>query len=151
MENLQEVIKQIVEENGCQLYDIEIVEENGAKIYRIYITKPGGVTLNDCTKINNLISPLLDLEDPIEGRYFLEVSSPGLERKLTKPQHFEMSVGEQVKITKTDGEKIKGQLTHFAEGEVTISTKKGEQKVKLEDIRKAKTYIDWNNYSKLFK
>ncbi|MRJ06901.1 MAG: ribosome maturation factor RimP [Epsilonproteobacteria bacterium] len=141
---MEEIIKRIVEENGCQLYDIEKTQEGEHKIFRVYITKPGGVTLNDCTKINNLLSPILDLEEPMEGRYFFEVSSPGMERKLTKPRHFEMSIGENVKVTTFNGEKIKGKLKSFIDGEAEI----GNKKVQFGDIKKAKTYIDWNSYTK---
>ena len=139
---LKDVIKNIVEDNGCELYDIELTEEGGHKYYRVYITKPGGVSLNDCAAINNLISPIFDIEDPVEGRYFLEVSSPGVERKLTKPVHFEKSIGENVKVTLNDGTKIKGVLKNFIDDEAEI----GKEKVKFDDIKKAKTYIEWNTY-----
>ena len=139
---LRDVIKNIVEDNGCELYDIELTEEDGHKYYRVYITKPGGVSLNDCAAINNLISPIFDIEDPVKGRYFLEVSSPGLERKLTKKEHFEKSIGENVKVTLNDGTKIKGVLKNFIDDEAEI----GKEKVKFDDIKKAKTYIEWNTY-----
>jgi len=139
---LKDIIKNIVEDNGCELYDIELTEEDGHKYYRVYITKPGGVSLNDCAAINNLISPIFDIEDPVEGRYFLEVSSPGLERKLTKKEHFEKSIGENVKVTLNDGTKIKGVLKSFIDDEAEI----GKEKVKFDDIKKAKTYIEWNTY-----
>ena len=139
---LRDVIKNIVEDNGCELYDIELTEEDGHKYYRVYITKPGGVSLNDCAAINNLISPIFDIEDPVKGRYFLEVSSPGLERKLTKKEHFEKSIGENVKVTLNDGTEIKGVLKNFIDDEAEI----GKEKVKFDDIKKAKTYIEWNTY-----
>ncbi len=140
---LEEVIKNIVEDNGCELYDIEQTMEGDNKFYRVYITKPGGVSLNDCAAINNLLSPIFDIEDPVEGKYFLEVSSPGIERKLTKKEHFEKSIGENVKVTTTEGKKIKGQLKSF-DGEVAEI---GKEKVNFNDIKKAKTYVDWNTYS----
>jgi len=140
--NLKEIIKNIVEENGCELYDIEQTQEGDNKFYRIYITKPGGVSLNDCAAINNLLSPIFDVEDPVEGKYFLEVSSPGIERKLTKKEHFEKSIGENVKVTTNEGQKIKGMLKSF-DGEVAEI---GKEKVKFDDIKKAKTYVDWNTY-----
>jgi len=139
---LNEIIKNIVEDNGCELYDIELSEEGGHKYFRVYITKAGGVTLNDCEKINNLISPIFDIEDPVEGKYFLEVSSPGIERKLTKPGHFEKSIGEKIKVTTKEGEKIKGELKSFIDNVAEI----GKEKVPFENIKKAKTYIDWNTY-----
>jgi len=141
-EELKNVIKNIVEDNGCELYDIEESVENDNKYFRVYITKAGGVTLNDCVAINNLISPIFDVEEPIKDKYFLEVSSPGLERKLTKKEHFEKSIGENVKVTTNEGKKIKGILKSF-DGEVVEI---GKEKVKFDDIKKAKTYVDWNNY-----
>ena len=139
---MREIIKNIVQDNGCELYDIEITEEGGHKYYRVYITKPGGVNLSDCTKINNLISPIFDIEEPIKDKYFLEVSSPGIERKLAKPEHFEKSIGENVKVTTTDGKKIKGVLKSFKDNVAEI----GKEKVAFDEIKKAKTYIEWNTY-----
>jgi len=145
---MEEIIKGIVEQNGCQLYDIELIEESKGKVYRIYITKPTGVTLGDCIRINRLISPILDVNSPIEGRYFLEVSSPGLERKLKKERHFQMSIGEQVKIVQFSGKWVKGQLKDVADGKIVVATQKGDIEIKLSDIKTAKTYIDWDGYLK---
>ncbi|WP_024787698.1 MULTISPECIES: ribosome maturation factor RimP [unclassified Lebetimonas] len=145
MNNLKEIIEKTVKNYGCDLYDVEITEEGGHKYFRIYITKPGGVNLNDCEAINNMLSPIFDVEEPIKERYFLEVSSPGLERKLTKKEHFEKSIGENVKVTTNEGKKIKGTLKSF-DGDVAEI---GKEKVKFEDIKKAKTYVDWNNYKGL--
>ena len=139
---LNEIIKNIVEDNGCELYDIEISEEGGNKFFRVYITKPGGVNLDDCEAINNLLSPIFDIEEPFKDKYFLEVSSPGIERKLTKKEHFQKSIGERVKLTTDEGEKIKGVLKSFDGENVEI----GDKKVPFEKIKKAKTYIDWNTY-----
>jgi len=140
---LNEVIKNIVEDNGCELYDIDISEEGGNKFFRVYITKPGGVNLDNCSAINNLLSPIFDIEEPIKDKYFLEVSSPGVERKLTKKEHFAGSIGENVKVTTNDGQKIKGMLKSF-DGEIAEI---GKEKVNFNDIKKAKTYVDWNTYS----
>ncbi|WP_024789846.1 ribosome maturation factor RimP [Lebetimonas sp. JH292] len=145
MNNLKEIIEKTVKNYGCDLYDVEITEEGGHKYFRIYITKPGGVNLNDCEAINNMLSPIFDVEEPIKERYFLEVSSPGLERKLTKKEHFEKSIGERVKVKTAEGKKIKGILKSF-DGDVAEI---GDEKVKFEDIKKAKTYVDWNNYKGL--
>ncbi len=140
---LNEVIKNIVEDNGCELYDIGITEEGDNKFFRVYITKPGGVTLSECAAINNLLSPIFDIEEPLNDKYFLEVSSPGIERKLTKKEHFEKSIGENVKVTTNDGKKLKGMLKSF-DGEVAQI---GKEKVSFEKIKKAKTFVDWNTYS----
>ena len=138
---MKEIIKKIVEDNGCDLYDIEITEENGHKFYRVYITKAGGVKLSDCEAINNLISPIFDIEEPIRDKYFLEVSSPGLERKLKKKEHFQKSIGERVKLNTTDG-KLKGILTYADDEKIKVN----EKEINYNDIKKAKVYIDWANY-----
>jgi ribosome maturation factor RimP len=140
-EDLKQVIKNIVEDNGCELYDIEETVENEHKYVRVYVTKPGGVNLDDCAAINNLISPIFDVEDPVDGRYFLEVSSPGVERKLTKKEHFQKSVGERVKLNTTDG-KVKGTLTYADDEKIKVD----DQEIAYTDIKKAKTYVDWSKY-----
>jgi ribosome maturation factor RimP len=143
--NLREIIEKTVKNYRCELYDVEITEEGGHKYFRIYITKPGGVNLNDCEAINNMLSPVFDVEEPIKDKYFLEVSSPGLERKLTKKEHFSKSIGERVKVKTTEGKKIKGILKSFDGNVAEI----GDEKVNFSDIKKAKTYVDWNNYKGL--
>ena len=140
-EELKKVIKNIVEDNGCELYDIEDTTEGEHRYLRVYITKPGGVSLDDCAAINNLLSPIFDVEDPIEGKYFLEVSSPGVERKLSKPEHFQKSIGENVKVNTTEG-KVKGVLKSADDEKIVV----GDKEIKYDDIKKAKTYVDWSTY-----
>ena len=105
MDNLDKLVR----ECGVELYDSEIVNENGRAIFRVYITKDGGVSLDDCEKVSRLLSPIFDVTPPVSGDYNLEVSSPGLERKLSKPSHFKASVGELVKV-QTEAEKFAGRL-----------------------------------------
>ena len=140
-EELKNIIKNIVEENGCELYDIEETTEGDHKFFRVYITKPGGVSLDDCAAINNLLSPIFDVEEPIKDKYFLEVSSPGIERKLTKKEHFQKSIGENVKLNTTEG-KVKGVLKSADDEKIVV----GDKEIKYEDIKKAKTYVDWSTY-----
>ena len=86
--NLESQIAKIIRVNGASLYDIETVTEFDETIYRILITKSGGVSLDMCADISRDLSPFLDVNPPMNGRYRLEVSSPGIERKLLKPVHF---------------------------------------------------------------
>ncbi len=141
--SLESDIKKIVESCGANLYDIETVSERGKTIYRVTITAPEGVNLDKCVEVSNLISPLLDVNPPIQGEYNLEVSSPGIERKLKKPEHFELSIGEKVRITRIDGEVIEGELAGFENGVVTLRTASGEEKIPLDEISSAKTYFEW--------
>jgi len=140
---LEDEIAQIVESYGVTFYDSEIVNENGRDIYRVYITKEGGVDLDTCAKISNDISPLLDINSPIDGTYYLEVSSPGIERKLKKPSHFQNSIGELVKFKTVDGDKLKGVIDSADSSSVTIKVEDDKRVYKYSDISKAKTYFDW--------
>ncbi len=134
----------IIATTGASLYDTEIANENSRAIYRVYITKPGGVSLDDCEAVSRLISPIFDVEPPISGEYFLEVSSPGLERKLSETKHFLASIGELVKISLNDKSKIEGELVNASESEIAIKSGDGNEiKISLSDIKKARTYIKW--------
>lgn len=141
--SLEQEIQKIVESCGATLYDIETVNERGKTIYRVTIKAKDGVDLNKCVQISNLISPLLDVNPPVSGEYYLEVSSPGVERKLKKPSHFENSIGENVRITTIEGEVVEGRLKKVTDKEVIVLTKDGEQKIPLDAIANAKTYFEW--------
>ncbi|PSM51572.1 DUF150 domain-containing protein [Campylobacter blaseri] len=136
-------LEALVAECGVNLYDTETVSENGRTIFRVYITKKGGITLDDCEKVSRLLSPIFDVEPPVSGDYILEVSSPGLERVLTKPHHFEQSIGEFVKITINSNEKFEGKILKFEDEILTIETEGKKLDIKFNDIKKAKTYIKW--------
>ncbi len=141
--SLESEIKKIVESCGAKLYDIETVTERGRTIYRVTIKSDEGVDLDLCADISNMISPLLDVNPPVKGDYNLEVSSPGIERKLKKPSHFENSVGELVHIVFDDGTQLKGKLKEVKGPELVIETDHGEEKADMNEIASAKTYFEW--------
>ncbi|EAT99589.1 MULTISPECIES: ribosome maturation factor RimP [Campylobacter] len=138
MDNLNELVK----ECGVELYDTEIANENGRAIYRIYITKNGGVSLDDCEKVSRLLSPIFDVEPPISGDYNLEVSSPGLERKLSEARHFKASLGELVKAQTAEA-KFAGRLVKADDESIALENDEGVFEIKIGDIKKAKTYLEW--------
>ena len=140
---MRDIIKQIVEDNGFRLYDIENTEEDSHKYYRIYIQKAdgSGVNLDECAKLNRIISPIFDVEYDMDDAYFLEVSSPGIERPLKKPEHFELSVGEKVKVTLKDGSKIIGKLQDYDKENQKINVK--NKIIPLDNIKRARTYFEW--------
>ncbi len=140
----KETLKSLVKECGVELYDTELVTENGKRIYRVYITSKNGVSIKECEDVSKVISPILDTNPPIEGAYTLEVSSPGIERKLKSLDNFGSSIGELVKIKTFDGEKIKGKLLKVEDGKILIRDEGGELKeVDYSDIEKARTYYKW--------
>lgn len=131
-------------ECGVKFYADGLISENLRQIYRVYITKKNGVNLDDCEALSRLLSPILDVEPPTSGAFTLEVSSPGLERKLTTPSNFENSLGELVKITLKNGEKISGEILSFKDEILKLKTaENNEISVNFNEIKKAKTYIEW--------
>jgi len=141
--SLERDIEKMVESCGARLYDIETVNENGKTIYRVTITAPEGVDIDRCVQVSNLISPLLDVNPPIAGDYNLEVSSPGVERKLKKLDHFKHSLGEKVRITKEDGETIEGELEKVEGDKIVVKSKEGAVFIPFDSIASAKTIFEW--------
>jgi len=141
--NLEVQIAKIIEANGAALYDTEIVTEFEETIYRVLITKVGGVKLDLCATISHELSPFLDVHPPMSQAYRLEISSPGIERKLSKPSHFINAVGEKVKFKLGDGDKLKGTLVSANNKSVTVDTKAGAETYDYADLNTCKTYFEW--------
>lgn len=138
-------LEALCKEAGLDFYDDELVSENAKKIYRVYVMKKGGVNLDDCARLSEILSPLFDVEPPVNGEYFLEVSSPGLERKLTKLDHFKKSINELVKITTNEKEKLKAKIISVEDENITLENLEIQEKITLNfnDIKKARTFVEW--------
>ncbi len=95
---LEKLIEPAVEQLGYELSDLELMIGGRVGIVRVFIDKPDGVDLSDCEIVSRQLSAVLDVENPLPGNYRLEVSSPGLDRKLTKPEHFQRFLGEPVRV-----------------------------------------------------
>ena len=136
----------IAERLGLSLWDTEFVKEGASWFLRFYIDKPDGVMMDDCEAFSKEIDPLLDEEDFIDEAYYLEVSSPGIERKLNKPEHFEFCIGEPVKlrfIRPVDGSKeLTGTLTAFEDGVITVENGGESRTVQFKDCAWVKLFDD---------
>jgi len=142
--NIEDEIKAVVESAGANLYDIATLNENGETIYRVSIIDNDGKTdINKCVEITHLLSPLLDVNPPISGEYRLEVSSPGIERKIKKPHQYTLSKGEKVELKLFSTERVKGVLKDFKDNKVILETEFGLEEFDLDDISSAKTYFEW--------
>ncbi len=141
--NLDSEIAKIVKANGALLYDTEVAQDAGDTIFRVSVTKEGGVTLDICAEISHTLSPFLDVHPPMSSPYRLEVSSPGIERKLRKPTHFQGAVGEKVKLKVPGQDRLKGLLKSVDERGIVVETTHGEESYSYGDIKTAKTYFDW--------
>ena len=121
---VEEMVMPIIDENGYSLWDVEYVKEGSDYYLSVYVDKEGGFTIEDCEKVSRSLDPLLDEADIIEDAYILEVSSPGLTRKLVKDKEFERSIGKYIKISlykALDGEKnLLGYLKAFDADDLTV-------------------------------
>ncbi len=126
------ILEPILEEKALELADLEFVKEGPNWYLRVYIDKDGGVTIEDCENVSRILEKKLDEADPIEQAYILEVSSPGIDRPLKKPEHFEKYIGEiiDIKLYKPlEGKKeYQGELKQFDNGVITIIEEDGTEK-----------------------
>ena len=128
----------ILKNEGCELWDVEYVKEGSDMYLRVYADKDGGITIDNCANINRALSDKLDEDDFIDGAYILEVSSPGLTRKLKRDRDFEKSIGRLVyaKLYKAvDGIKeFTGHLKSFTASTVTLRLNDGEAELDRDNI-----------------
>ena len=141
--NLEESIEITVRGCGAELYDIVTTKENEHNIFRIFVTDKDGISLDKCAEISRMISPILDIEEPMNGVYNLEVSSPGIERRLKRTQHYKASIGENVRVKNFNKDIVKGKLTFADDIEIKISTEDGEEIIAYNDISSASTSYEW--------
>lgn len=129
---ISNIVAPIAADLNYEVYHIEYVKENGDYYLRIYIDKDGGITLNDCEALSRRVSDVMDEKDPIKDAYFLEVSSPGLNRTLFTIDHYKKFIGREVMVRFTkaiDGSKnVKGILKEVNDEEVIVES---EQLVKV--------------------
>lgn len=146
---VSELVKEAVEECGCMLWDVEFVKEGPDHNLIIYIDKPEGISLDDCEMVNDAVEPIIDEADPIDGSYYLEVSSPGLERELRTAEHIKAFVGERVIIklfTAKNGKKsYDGNIESFDEQENVLVLDCGDEKAEfvLKECSSIKTVCEF--------
>ena len=126
-----EIVEPYVIQLGLQLWDVRFVKEGACWYLRIFIDSENGITIEDCENVSRAIDEPLDIADPIDKSYCLEVSSPGVERELTRPEHFEQFMGADVMVKMIRplegiGKEFKGVLTSADKLNCTVSTDKGE-------------------------
>ena len=145
---VRDLVQPVADEMGYILWDVEYVKEGAEMVLRITIDKDGeGIGIDDCERLHRAIDPLLDEADPIENSYRLEVSSPGVERTLSRPEHFQKCLGEQVEVrlyAPINGQtKIVGTLAGADGGTITIEA--GGETITLDERQWAKvtTVFAW--------
>lgn len=131
-EKIEELVTKPITDLGYRVYDVMYVKEGKDNFLRIFIDNDKGISLDDCEKVNDAITDMLDEADLIKDQYFLEISSPGVERNIRKDKHFEESTGKEVNIKlfkplENKEKEITGILKDFDKETVKIETDKNEE------------------------
>jgi ribosome maturation factor RimP len=146
---IEEIAHRVAESEGIELVEVEVKGGGVNRFVRISIDKPDGVTHGDCEMVSQQVGTILDVEDVVPGgRYTLEVSSPGVERKLLKPRDYERFQGKKAKITlrdPVDGRRNwDGTLAGFEDGIITLETAPGKtMRIALDQVHKANLKFEW--------
>lgn len=145
-ERVENLVKNKIESIGYELYDVEYIKEGKNYFLRIFIDKDDGIDINDCERVNNEITDILDEANYIKEQYFLEVSSPGIERIIRKDKHLKKYIGNKIhlKLFRKDEKGNKeyiGILKDFNEDEIILENDKIDRK----NIAQIKTVYDWNS------
>lgn len=151
-ERLWGVVEPYVAAEGIELDDVEVVGNGGGKIVRITVDGPEAIEVARVAELSRGISRLLDEDDPFSGPYTMEVSSPGLERKLRRPRHYEKSIGSVVKVkTRRDldgSHHHTGKLTGADEDSFVVEVDGVERLIAYEDVTSARTVFVWEKQPK---
>jgi ribosome maturation factor RimP len=138
---LTQILEPVVESLGYELVLLEYMPQRGGATLRLFIDSLGGITLKDCERVSREVSAVLDVEDPLPQGYRLEVSSPGLDRPLVKPEHFERFVGRdvaiQLSVPRAGRRRFSGRLVGYANKAVSVQTEDGNLDFGLDEIERA--------------
>lgn len=142
-----ELLRPVVTAMGYELVGVELL--GGRRpLLRVYIDRPEGISVDDCERVSHQVSGLLDVEAPLAGAYTLEVSSPGLDRLLFEPAHFERFAGQQVRLklgAPVNGRRNwRGELRGLRGGDVILATEQGEVALSLAQIETARLVPDFD-------
>lgn len=150
VEKIREIAERVGASEGIEIVEVEVLGGGNQRLVRIFIDQPEGVTHGDCELISQNVGAILDVEDVVPGdqRYTLEVSSPGVERKLSKPRDFERYLGKKVKLILRDPvdnqRRWEGTLADFRENKVTLDAAPGKTiQFDLSQIEKANLKFEW--------
>ena len=147
-EKVEDLVKNNIEDLGYELYDVEYAKEGKNYFLRIFIDNQKGIDLEDCEKVNDGIMDLLDKADYIKEQYFLEVSSPGIERTLRKEKHLNSNIGKEVEVSLfkpiENKKKIDGILKDFTKNEIILESQNNEIILERKNISLIKTKYNWN-------
>ena len=145
--NTYDLSENLVTSRGYSIYDVEYLKEGPHWFLRVYIDRDGGVNIDDCESISRELSVLLDEKDLVKDNYFLEISSPGIERVLRQEEHFQSAIGENVRIKlykAVNGVKeAEGRLLYADNQKITVKTDFNQFDIEKKNIAKANIKFDF--------
>jgi ribosome maturation factor RimP len=146
-DDIEQIIEPAVAALGFELLGIDFITQGRHSLIRLYIDSDNGVDVENCADVSRQVSAVLDVEDPINGEYTLEVSSPGIERPLFKPEHFtrviDQIIAVRLSIPLNGRRKFKGELTEVREDGITIVFDDSEIRIGFNEIDKANLVARW--------
>jgi ribosome maturation factor RimP len=153
LDHVGAIAERVAASLGLEIVEIELRGGGKSRMLRIFIDKAGGVTHEDCASLSREVSTILDVEDAVPGgSYVLEISSPGLDRKLCRPADFERFQGSRVKLTTKDpvngNRHFEGRLAHFESGRLTLDLAEARRKFRLRSEAPSKLEIELANVEK---
>jgi len=153
LEKVQAITERVAASLGLAVVEVELRGGGKARMLRIFIDKPQGVTHEDCASLSREVSTILDVEDAVgSGSYVLEVSSPGLDRKLFRAADFERFQGSRIKLTTrmpVNGNRhFEGRLEHFESGKLTLDLAEARKKFRPQQGTAQKLEIELANVEK---
>jgi ribosome maturation factor RimP len=136
------LIRPVVEGEDLELVDVSFGREGGRRILRVTVDREGGVDLDAISRVSERVSRRLDLEGFEPGPYALEVTTPGIERPLRRPQDFRRAIGQRVRV-KTPTGVVEGELRAAEDDEIAIASGADERLLPLAEVSAARTVVDW--------
>jgi ribosome maturation factor RimP len=147
-QKLSDIVTPVVESLGYELVLLEFAGATRHGTLRLFIDSPGGITVSDCERVSREIAAVLDVEDPIATPYQLEVSSPGLDRPLVTPAHFQRFIGETVKVqlwaARDNRRRYVGVLVAADEQGIELTLPEGRVQLPYENIERARLVPDFD-------
>lgn len=144
-DRVSSLVEPVLTRMGLELYDVD----QPGPVLRLMVDREGGVDVDTLADVSREVSRLLDATEPVAGSYTLEVSSPGLERPLRRPSHFEGAIGEQVKVKLFPGSegdrRCEGRLVAASDDHFTVESAQGPRTIALADVAKAHTVFQWSS------
>jgi ribosome maturation factor RimP len=147
LEAVRAAVEPAVAALGFAVYDVELVGGAGVRTLRLTVTGSDGVDLEAITTVTHAVSPIVDEASPVGGSYLLEVSSPGVERALRRPEHYSSALGEEVSVkfhTGAGPRRVRGVLRRFDGVSCVVESDDGvDEEIAISDVTQARTVFEW--------